>query len=171
MGPRDTHWQGGANAHSHRSTCVPSLPLAALEGQPPGPNPPQPPPGGNGFADELLALTNAARARAGLRQLSLDGRLNTAAAVQSVDMARNNFFDHRGSDGSMPWDRTARAGYPQAMIAENIANGYRGAQEAFAAWMNSQGHRDNILRDGYTQMGAACADGAFYACTQVFGSG
>lgn len=85
-------------------------------------------------------------------------------------MARNNFFDHKGSDGSMPWDRVARTGYRYSTAGENIAGGSRGAQAAFNSWMNSQGHRENILRPQFTQMGGACADGGKFGvvCTQVF---
>lgn len=101
--------------------------------------------GAAGAAEEVVALVNEQRVEAGCPPLAIDARLVAAAQGHSEDMAHNDFFSHTGSDGSLPWDRMAAEGYNWSRAAENIAAGYPTPEQAVTAWMNSPGHRNNIL--------------------------
>lgn len=123
----------------------------------------------NSAAAEVLALVNRERAAAGCRPLSLDERLNRAAEGHSADMAQNNYFEHTSLDGRSPFKRMEDAGYPSPG-GENIAMGYKTPSDVVKGWMNSSGHRQNILRCDYTTMGLGTANssrGIYW--TQVFG--
>lgn len=102
---------------------------------------------------ELLRLTNAERQKAGLPPLRLASKLGQAAQRHAEDMARNNFFDHKGSNGSQPSDRAKAAGYSFSYIGENIAAGRATPAETIRQWMSSPGHRSNILKREYTEIG------------------
>lgn len=95
--------------------------------------------------EQVVALVNEHRVAAGCPPLAIDARLVAAAQGHSEDMASNDFFSHTGSDGSLPWDRMEAEGYRWSRAAENIAAGYPTPEQVVAAWMNSAGHRDNIL--------------------------
>jgi uncharacterized protein YkwD len=77
-------------------------------------------------------------------------------------MAARNFFDHNNPDGKSPFDRMTAAGYRYRMAAENIAAGYATPQAVVDGWMNSPGHRANILNCGLTQIGVGYATGGSY---------
>lgn len=121
----------------------------------------------------VLDLVNAEREQAGCGALEANPYLRTAAFLHSQDMAVNEYFDHTGLDGSRFWDRANRAGYQGAPAGENIAAGYRSAESVMNGWMNSSGHRANILNCRHTEIGI----GYFYDSgspyrsywTQVFG--
>jgi uncharacterized protein YkwD len=116
--------------------------------------PPSCDPSGNGsFESALIGLINAERQARGAGTLSSQSQLTTAARNHSADMACNAFFSHTGSDGSLPWDRASALGYSYSTIAENIFAGSSSAQAAFDAWMNSSGHRDNMLDPNYIEIG------------------
>jgi hypothetical protein len=100
-----------------------------------------------------VALLNQERANENLPSLSIDIRLMEAARRHNNDMATHDFFSHTGSDGSSPFDRIADAGYSFRSAGENIAGGYRTAAAAVQAWMNSSGHRANILNSSYQHIG------------------
>lgn len=119
---------------------------------------------------EILGLVNTERAAAGCGALTLNAQLNTAATAHSEDMAANNYFDHTGLDGSAPWDRARAAGYGSSFIGENIAQGYRSADAVMNGWMNSSGHRANILNCGYNHLGVGLSSQGNY-WTQLFGGG
>ncbi len=129
------------------------------------------PVGGDGpVQQQILNLVNAERANAGCGALTLNGPLNNAADAHSEDMYVNNYFDHTGLDGSKPWDRAARAGYGSSFIGENIAAGYGSAEAVMNGWMNSSGHRANILNCSYNHLGVGHSSGGNY-WTQLFGGG
>ena len=125
-------------------------------------------------AEQMLSLVNAERAKAGCAAVRLDTRLNAAATKHSQDMARNNFHSHVGSDGSSFGARIRLEGYPRPR-SENIAAGNTTAQATFRQWMNSSGHRRNILDCTAKDMGVGVATnrssrfGTYW--TQVFGLG
>ncbi|WP_345680242.1 CAP domain-containing protein [Yinghuangia aomiensis] len=121
---------------------------------------------------EVIALTNAERTRAGLGTLTEEARLTTAAQSHSDDMAGRNYFDHTGLDGRHPADRVTAAGYTYRRCAENIAAGQQTPAEVVDGWMNSPGHRANILTPDLTQIGIGIAHGGTYGIywTQVFGT-
>lgn len=106
-------------------------------------------------ANTVLNLVNAERRKAGAPALKLNSKLNSAASVHANDMARKRFMSHTGSDGSSMGTRVSRAGYRWTAVGENVANGQGSANEVMRSWMNSKGHRDNILSRGFTEMGYA----------------
>lgn len=118
----------------------------------------------------VIDLVNAERRRARCPEVHLDERLRRAARGHSADMAAHNEMSHEGSDGSSPWDRAQRAGY-DAALSENVAVGYATAEAVMDGWMNSPGHRDNILNCEARATGvgvARSANGTPY-WTQMFG--
>ncbi len=92
--------------------------------------------------------TNALRASAGLEPLGTSAALTRAAAGHARDMTQNGFFSHTGSNGSGIGDRARAAGYGFCFIAENIAQGQTSVDGVLNGWMNSTGHRRNILSEG-----------------------
>ncbi|MDI5903998.1 CAP domain-containing protein, partial [Streptomyces sp. 12257] len=123
-------------------------------------------------ADEVVGLTNRERARAGLPPLGVDPLLARAAQAYSTDMAVRAFYSHTSPEGTQPWDRAAAAGSTRRSIGENIACGQRSAAEVVEGWMNSPGHRANILKPGFTHIGIGFAGGgpAGTYWTQLFGA-
>jgi uncharacterized protein YkwD len=93
---------------------------------------------------EVTRLTNVERAKAGCGALRIDARLTTAARAHSADMVDRDYFSHTSPDGKGPGDRAAAAGYLR-WSGENIAAGYPTAAAVVQGWMNSEGHRANIL--------------------------
>ncbi|MET7596849.1 CAP domain-containing protein [Streptomyces sp. NPDC005481] len=122
-------------------------------------------------AAEVLALTNAERTSAGLRPLAADARLTEAAQAHSTDMAVRGFYSHTSPEGREPWDRAAAAGSGHRSVGENIACGQRFPTEVVRGWMNSPGHRANILKPAFTHLGVGFAGGgpAGTYWTQLFG--
>ncbi|WP_405577004.1 CAP domain-containing protein [Streptomyces sp. NBC_01092] len=123
-------------------------------------------------ATEVVDLTNRERARAGLHPLAVDAALTTAAQAYSADMAARAFYSHTSPEGTQPWDRAAAAGSRMRTIGENIACGQRSPAEVVEGWMNSPGHRANILKRDFTHIGIGFAGGgpAGTYWTQLFGA-
>lgn len=123
-------------------------------------------------AAEVVELTNRERARARLRPLAVDRLLTAAAQAHSTDMAVRPFYSHTSPEGSQPWDRAAAAGSTRRTIGENIACGQRSAAEVVDGWMNSPGHRANILKPAFTHIGVGFAGGGPSGTywTQLFGA-
>ncbi|MGL5864428.1 MAG: CAP domain-containing protein [Dermatophilaceae bacterium] len=125
----------------------------------------------SGPAAEVIALVNAERAKAGCESVTAEARLTKAAQGHSVDMAENTYMEHQSRDGRSPFDRMKDAGYQGGSMAENIAYGQDSPQDVMQDWMNSDGHRKNILNCDYTQIGVGVANasnGDIY-WTQNFG--
>ncbi|MEU9338294.1 CAP domain-containing protein [Streptomyces sp. NPDC048290] len=122
-------------------------------------------------AAEVTELTNRERVRAGLRPLTPDTLLAAAAQAHSADMVARDFYAHTAPDGGKPWDRAAAAGSRHRSIGENIACGQRSAPEVVTGWMNSPGHRANILKPDFTHIGIGFAGGGRSGTywTQLFG--
>jgi uncharacterized protein YkwD len=108
-------------------------------------------------AAQVLALTNQQRAAVGCKPLTASSKLTTAAQAHSADMAKNNYFTHDSQDGTSPFDRIKALGYNFRAAAENIAYGQGTAASVMDAWMNSPGHKANILNCTYTQIGIGYA--------------
>ncbi|MGH3488772.1 MAG: CAP domain-containing protein [Actinopolymorphaceae bacterium] len=119
---------------------------------PPAPRPSAPPSEQTAFENEVVRLTNAERSEAGCGALRTDDRLRTAARGHSKDMAERGYFDHTSPEGTTPWDRMRAAGY-DAPGGENIAMGYPTAEAVVEAWMDSEGHRENILNCRFEAIG------------------
>jgi uncharacterized protein YkwD len=112
------------------------------------------------LAKAAVCLINKQRARRGLRRLRVNSRLSEAARRHTVDMVRRNYFSHTSRSGSDVVDRLARTGYMRGArawtVGENLAwgSGDRSTpREIMAAWMESPGHRANILRSRFREIG------------------
>ncbi|MGW4055131.1 CAP domain-containing protein [Streptomyces sp. NPDC004779] len=118
---------------------------------------------------EVLRLVNVERAKVGCIPVQPSDSLARLAGNLSADMANRGFFDHTDPDGATPWDRAAAAGITN-LGAENIARGQVDATAAMVSWMNSDGHRANILNCDLTTLGVGVhfADGGPW-WTQDFG--
>jgi uncharacterized protein YkwD len=117
-------------------------------------------------AQATLCLLNRERASRGLAPLRENGLLTTASVAHSRDMVRGGYFEHASADGRTVQDRLRAIGYARGMSAstgENIAYGV-GSKSSPAAivrlWMNSPGHREDILRPAFTEIGIGIALGA-----------
>ncbi|MGC4750403.1 CAP domain-containing protein [Micromonospora sp. DT201] len=100
----------------------------------------------------VVHLTNQVRAKAGVPPLKLNELLRQAARSHSTDMARRGFFSHIDPDGGTPFDRMRSHGYAQPG-AENVAMGQSRPHEVIHAWLNSPGHRANILNPEFSVIG------------------
>lgn len=100
----------------------------------------------------MLALVNQERAKVGCSPVTTSAPLTALAQDFSEDMAARDFFGHTDPDGATPWDRASAAGV-QGLGGENIARGQADAQAVMDAWMNSEGHRANILNCDYKTLG------------------
>ncbi|GAB3562803.1 hypothetical protein GCM10027445_04070 [Amycolatopsis endophytica] len=122
---------------------------------------------GTSAAGQVLALVNQERAAAGCAALTADSRLATAARKHSDDMSARGYFSHTTPEGTSFADRITAAGYPSPG-AENIAKGSTTAEQTMRMWMNSDGHRRNILNCSYHKLGVGVATSGWY-WTQDFG--
>jgi uncharacterized protein YkwD len=101
---------------------------------------------------QILSQVNRQRASAGCSPLTASSALDRLAQNFSDDMAARGFFDHTDPDGHTPWDRAAELGIT-GLGGENIARGQADAQAVMDAWMNSPGHRANILNCDFKTLG------------------
>lgn len=125
---------------------------------------------GSALETRQFELLNEDRVANGLAPLECDLRVTAVALEHSRDMAERGYFDHVNPDGESPWDRVERAGIDGWRgVGENIAAGYPTPEDVQAGWMDSPGHRANILDDQYTHVGVGVYDdnGTLY-WTQVF---
>ena len=114
-------------------------------------------------AQAILTLVNDYRAQYGLSPLELDETLCTVAQVKARDMHDNRYFSHNSPTYGSPFDLMDRYGVRYRSAGENIAYGYATAQAVMTAWMNSEGHRANILNASYGKLGVGyVADGSYW---------
>ncbi|MEU4196080.1 CAP domain-containing protein [Kribbella sp. NPDC026611] len=112
------------------------------------------PGGSSGPAEsQVLALTNQERSKAGCGPLRTISSLTKAAEAHAADMVDQHYFAHDSLDGRSPFDRMKAAGFSGGAMAENIAVGYSSAAAVVDGWMNSPGHRANMLNCSYTMIG------------------
>lgn len=109
---------------------------------------------------EVIALSNLQRKTKGLAPLAENRALTAAAQAHACDNARTGRMSHSGSDGSTLPDRLARAGYSYREAAENVAAGFFDAPSVMSGWMQSKGHRKNILGRTLRDVGIGVARGA-----------
>ncbi len=117
----------------------------------------------------VLRLTNEERAKAGCPALATNERL-AGAAQKHTDWQSVNGMSHTGEGGSTAGTRATAAGYGWRMVGENVAFGYATPEAVMTGWMNSSGHRANILNCSYRELGIGVARGSqglFW--TQLFG--
>lgn len=117
------------------------------------------PEGVEGLRTAVLERVNAERRRTGLAALSRALPLETAAQAHACDMARRGRIGHRGSDWSGLRTRLRRAGYVFATASENVAVGHESAAVLVAGWMESAGHRANLLSRDVADFGLGVARG------------
>lgn len=110
-----------------------------------------------GFEYQLFDLTNASRAVHGLPILSWEDPLRQTARDHSIDMADNNYFSHTNLDGQSPFDRMEEDNISFRMAGENLASGQTSSIFAHEGLMNSLGHRENILKEGYRAVAVGVA--------------
>lgn len=113
-------------------------------------------------ASEVVRLTNSARGQNGYAALVEDGALSDAAAVRAREIARS--FSHTRPSGASFSSALSESGVSYLRAGENIASGQKSASEVVNAWMNSPGHRANILNSSYSRIGSASVniDGTLY---------
>ncbi|QNP66151.1 CAP domain-containing protein [Streptomyces genisteinicus] len=126
----------------------------------------------NGAEAQVLALVNKERAAAGCGPVTANARLTQAADDYSDVMAASGVMSHTGPDGSTMTSRVEAAGYAWSTLGENIARGQADAEAVMDAWMNSPGHRANILNCSFDELGVGVhmGDGGPW-WTQNFGAG
>ncbi|OES43488.1 CAP domain-containing protein [Domibacillus iocasae] len=110
-----------------------------------------------GFEYQLFDVTNATRVIHGLPVLAWDDRVSGTARNHSVDMAKNNYFDHTNLDGQSPFDRMEEDGTRFMAAGENLAYGQFSSIFAHEGLMNSAGHRKNIISDDFAYLGVGVA--------------
>lgn len=102
---------------------------------------------------QVIALVNSERAKAGCGPVSGNSTLHSAALKHSQDMANRDYFDHTNPDGDGPGERITAAGYRWSTYGENIAAGQKDAAAVMDGWMNSPGHRANIVNCAFKELG------------------
>ena len=167
-------------APSAEPTAVPTQEPTAAPAQTPSaeptaeptatPSPTTAPAGERAMEQEVLKLVNQARAENGLNPLSWADDLADIARAHSADMIERGFFSHTNPDGQSPFDRIKNNGISYRAAAENIAYGQPNAESVMNSWMNSAGHRANILNANLKEIGIGAvknSNGIVY-WTQVF---
>lgn len=119
------------------------------------------------YVQQVIDLTNAQRSKNGLPALKADSQLNGVAQKKSLDMQQNNYFSHTSPTYGSPFDMMRDFGVTYKSAGENIAQGQRTPQEVVNAWMNSEGHRKNILSAKFTHIGVGY-EGTGKHWTQMF---
>lgn len=122
------------------------------------------------WEQQVVDLVNAERAKAGLRPLEVDAKLTQAARAKSADMRDRNYFSHQSPTYGSPFEMMDAFSISYRTAGENIAAGQRSPQAVMDAWMNSPGHRQNILNPNYTRIGVGLVQGGSYGYywTQLF---
>lgn len=106
----------------------------------------------------LLANTNAERTSRGIAALSLNSKLNQAAQAKANDMVARDYWSHTSPDGQQPWVFISNAGYSYQKAGENLAYGFSSSSETIVGWMNSAGHKANILDVNFKDVGFGFAN-------------
>ncbi|MBU5626773.1 SafA/ExsA family spore coat assembly protein [Oscillibacter sp. MSJ-2] len=123
--------------------------------------------GVSAFESEVMRLVNEARAKNGLKPLSANWELSRVARYKSQDMVDRRYFSHTSPTYGTPFQMIKSFGLTYRTAGENIAYGQSTPQAVVNAWMNSSGHRANILNPSYTQIGVGyVANGHYW--TQLF---
>lgn len=119
------------------------------------------------YENEVIRLVNEIRVKNGLNPLTADWELSRVARYKSQDMKDNNYFSHNSPIYGSPFDMIKNFGISYRSAAENIAKGQKTPQAVMNGWMNSSGHRANILNSSYKKIGVGyVASGNYW--TQMF---
>jgi len=122
------------------------------------------------YEQQVIKLVNAERAKAGLKPLKENWELSRVAEFKSADMRDKKYFDHNSPTYGSPFTMIKNFGISYKTAGENIAAGQKTPEEVMKSWMNSPGHKANILNAGYTQIGVGYVTGDSYSSywTQQF---
>lgn len=118
-------------------------------------------------AEMILKLVNQERSKAGVPALTLSTKLTDIANTKAKDMGDKNYFSHQSPTYGSPFDMLKHFGVSYTYAGENIAAGQKSAQEVMQSWMNSSGHKANILNKNYTQLGVGFYEGGQYGTEWV----
>ena len=105
------------------------------------------------YESQILQRVNEERRKVGLEALTYNAKLANVAAIKAADMRDNNYFSHTSPTYGSPFDMMKKFGIKYSSAGENIAKGQKTADAVMDAWMNSSGHRANILSSNYEQLG------------------
>lgn len=124
-------------------------------------------------AEAVLNLVNAERSKHGLQPLKMSEELRSIATLKARDMMENNYFDHTSKKYGTPFQMLQDFGVHYSAAGENIAAGQRSAEEVMNSWLNSSGHRANILNKNFDTIGIGFVEGGQYGTywTQLFTGG
>lgn len=119
---------------------------------------------------EVVKLVNIQRAKAGLKPMKQNWQLSRVARYKSQDMINKNYFSHQSPTYGSPFNMMESFGLRFSSAGENIAMGQRTPAEVMNSWMNSPGHRANIMNPSYTEIGVGLAKNKNGTCywTQMF---
>lgn len=118
-------------------------------------------------AEAILKLVNQERQKAGVQPLTLSDKLTNVANIKAKDMADKNYFSHDSPTYGSPFDMMKKFGISYSYAGENIAAGQKTAEEVMNSWMNSSGHKANILNKNFTQLGVGFYRGGQYGTEWV----
>ena len=118
-------------------------------------------------AEAVLKLVNQERKKAGVSPLTLSDKLTSIANTKAKDMADKGYFSHQSPTYGSPFDMLKQFGVSYSYAGENIAAGQKTAEEVMNSWMNSSGHKANILNKNYTQLGVGFYRGGEYGTEWV----
>ena len=119
------------------------------------------------YEERVVELVNQERAKVGLKPLTMNLKLSDVARAKSQDMHDKNYFSHTSPTYGSPFDMMKQFGITYRTAGENIAMGYRTPEAVMEGWMNSPGHKANILNSSYTEIGVGyVSDGSYW--TQEF---
>lgn len=116
----------------------------------------------------LIDITNSNRLAQNLNTLKENPTLAYAAQLKANDMAEKGYFAHNSPDGKSPWYWFNEGGYQFLYAGENLAVNFSESEDVVRAWMNSEGHRANILNDKFTEIGIAMAPGVYNGRDTIF---
>ena len=118
--------------------------------------------------ENIISLTNESRVEYGIGTLTQNSQLRAAAQAKADDMLANQYFAHNSPDGRTPWDFIKASGYKYVIAGENLAVDFVQAENVEDAWMNSPGHRANILNENFDEIGIGISQGQFEGHSSIF---
>jgi hypothetical protein len=119
-------------------------------------------------ADNIITLTNESRQQFSVTPLTENQILDKAAQAKADDMLAKGYFAHNSPDGRTPWDFITSAGYSYLMAGENLAVNFTEAENVETAWMNSPGHKANLLNKNFQDIGIGISQGTYQGHTAIF---
>ncbi|MCQ6279163.1 hypothetical protein JN080_07855 [Bacillus sp. EB600] len=154
---------GGITQPGQNIITAPNTQIPAIPGKPPVQQPNTAPSARiSQIAQQVIELTNNERRKNGLPPLSADASLSKVAQTKTNDMNAKHYFSHTSPTYGSPFDMMRDFGVTYRAAGENIAMGQTTAQQVVTSWMNSEGHRKNILSTNYTNIGVGYTSSGNY---------